>query len=104
MAKKRRFLLKRQLKAKVREPEKERGEVLSALSCVDYVTIFDEDDPRELLAVIKPNVHVKSKTGFLGIEKDVILQNGGRIVLLDDIPGKSTTNLINKILAVYKQP
>jgi len=76
----------------------DRADFLSALECVDYVVIFDEPDPRELLRVIKPHYHVKSKSGFKGIEREVIESNGGQIVLLEDLPGYSTTNLLNRLL------
>jgi len=78
-------------------PQGERAKMLSALEVVDYIVIFDEDDPRELLKVIKPNFHVKSKTGFKGIEREVVESNGGKIVLIEDIPGISTTDIIKKI-------
>ena len=40
-------------------PEKERAELIAALECVDFVVIFDETDPIELLKHIKPDIHVK---------------------------------------------
>ena len=80
-----------------------RAEMLAALEVVDYVTIFDEDDPRELLKVIKPDFHVKSRTGFKGIEREAVESNGGQIILLEDIPGISTTDIIKKILEIEKQ-
>jgi len=79
--------------------QQDRAEMLAALECIDYVTVFDELDPRELLKVIKPHFHVKSKSGFKGIEKETVEENGGKIILLEDIPGKSTTNLIEKLFS-----
>lgn len=65
---------------------------------VDYVVIFNETDPREILKIIKPDFHVKSKSGFKGIEKDVVEKNGGKIVLINDTKeGYSTTKIIKKI-------
>jgi len=84
--------------------EENRAAMLAALAFVDYVTMFEEDDPRELLKVIKPNVHVKSKAGYKGLEKDVVEGNGGKIVLLEDLPGKSTSVMIDKIFSAYKKP
>ncbi|MAG52581.1 MAG: D-glycero-beta-D-manno-heptose 1-phosphate adenylyltransferase [Nanoarchaeota archaeon] len=79
-------------------PQKDRAELLVALEIVDYVVIFNETDPREILKIIKPNFHVKSKSGFKGIEKDVVEKNGGKIVLIDDTKeGYSTTKIIEKI-------
>ena len=77
-------------------PQQNRAKVLAALECVDYVTVFDETDPRELLKLIKPDIHVKSKSGFKGIEREVVEQNGGKIILIEDIPGLSTTNILKK--------
>ncbi len=77
--------------------QEDRAEMLAALEVVDYVKIFNEPDPRNLLDKIKPDFHIKSKSGFKGIEKEVIENNGGKIVLIDDIPGISTTRIIEKI-------
>ena len=81
-------------------PQKERAEMLAALSVVDYVSIFEENDPREFIKAVKPNFHVKSRLGFKGIEKEVVEENGGKIVLIDDMPGLSTTDIINKIIKI----
>lgn len=78
-------------------PQEDRAEMLASLECVDYVVIFDELDPRKFLQAVKPNFHVKSKLGFKGIERGVVESNGGKIILLEDIPGISTTDLIKKI-------
>ena len=83
-------------------PQKERAIMLSALNAVDYVVIFEETDPRELLKLIKPDFHIKSKKGFKGIEKEAVESNGGKIILIDDVPGISTTDIIKKILDIEK--
>ncbi len=82
-------------------PQEQRAKMLASLSVVDYVVIFDEDDPRNVLSVIKPDVHVKAKSGYKGIEKDVVEKNNGKIFLFDPVKGFSTTNIINKIISVY---
>lgn len=81
-------------------PEQDRAEMIAALQVVDYVVIFDEDDPRNLLDVIKPNKHIKSKAGFTGIEKETVEKHGGKIILIEDIPGISTSQIIKKIRAL----
>lgn len=78
-------------------PQEDRAIILAGLSMVDFVVIFEEDDPRDLLKNIKPNIHVKSRSGYKGIEKEVVEENGGKIVLIDDIDGISTTQIIDKI-------
>jgi len=84
--------------------EDDRAEVLAALECVNYVTIFNENDPINFLSVIKPDIHVKG--GDYGedeiIEKDTVNSNGGKIELLPLIGGYSTTNFIKEIVKKYK--
>jgi D-glycero-beta-D-manno-heptose 1-phosphate adenylyltransferase len=77
----------------------DRAELLANLNSVDYVTVFEEDNPIEFLKVAKPSIHVKGqdyKTGEL-LEAPVVESLGGRVELLKLVPGKSTTNLIGKI-------
>ena len=84
--------------------EKSRIQVLAALESVDYVFLFDEKDPRKWLEKIKPDIHVKAsdyKSSQI-IEKDVIEQNNGKIVIAKMLNGYSTTQLINRILKCYK--
>lgn len=85
--------------------EKIRAEQVAALENVDYVVIFDEDDPCKLLEKIKPDTHVKGKDREMSqiIEKDIVEKNGGKVVLLPLYKGFSTTELINKILSVYNE-
>lgn len=75
----------------------DRTYLLSALECVDYVVSFMEPDPRLILSKIKPLYHVKSKEGYKGLEEEVIRRNAGQIILLDDLEGYSTTELIGRI-------
>lgn len=77
--------------------EDDRAEVLCALSCVDYVVLFDESSPRDLLDEIKADVHTKGADYSVETlpEADVILKNGGRIEFIEFVEGKSTTNTIN---------
>lgn len=77
--------------------ENDRAEILCALSCVDYVVLFDESSPRDLLDEIKPDVHTKGADYSVETlpEADVIIKNGGRIEFIEFVKGKSTTNTIN---------
>ncbi len=78
-----------------------RLKMMAALAFVDFVTTFDETDPRILLGKIKPSVHVNgAEYGAECIEADVVLQNGGRLHIVDLIPGLSTSTLIKKIVAI----
>lgn len=84
-------------------PEEERAEMLAGLECVDYVVIFPELTPVELLSELKPNIHVKGGDYKLEqlIERDVVENNGGKVIVGLNVPGKSTTNLIDVICERY---
>ena len=72
---------------------------MSALEFVDYVAIFDEDTPYELIKRIQPDVLVKGgdyKPDEV-VGKDIVEARGGELKLLKFVEGKSTTNIINKI-------
>jgi len=79
--------------------ENNRAEVLAALACVDYVTIFPEDTPVEFLKAVQPNTHVKGsdyKPSDLA-ETPIVESFGGKVQILDLVPGHSTTSTLNKI-------
>ncbi|MBC7962600.1 MAG: D-glycero-beta-D-manno-heptose-7-phosphate kinase [Steroidobacteraceae bacterium] len=83
--------------------EDERAHILAALNCIDYVTLFDEDTPLELIIALKP--HVLAKGGDYSIEgvvgREIVEEYGGRVELVAFVDGKSTTNLIDKVLERY---
>ena len=84
-------------------PEDERAEMLAGLECVDYVVIFPELTPIDLLSELKPNIHVKGGDYKLEqlIEREVVEANGGEVIVGLNVPGKSTTNLIEVICDRY---
>lgn len=85
--------------------QKERAQTLAALSCVDYVVIFDEINPKEILNKIKPDIHCHgSDWGKDCVEKETVESNGGKIYILKTVPGLSTTGLLKKIMNVYSKP
>lgn len=84
-------------------PDIERAEMLAALECVDYVTIFDEDTPMELLDQLRPNVLVKGGTTPEIVGKDFVERYGGRVERLQRVDGLSTTDTINRILQAYDE-
>ena len=96
----------RQLKGENRPlvPEEERAEMLAGLECVDYVVIFPELTPIDLLSELKPCIHVKGGDYKLEqlIERDVVEANGGKVIVGLNVPGKSTTNLIQVICERYQ--
>jgi len=79
--------------------EKSRASVISALEAVDYVTIFSEDTPGELIALLKPDILVKG--GDYKINEIVGRENVKKVVRVPLLKGYSTTELIKKIVKVY---
>ena len=79
--------------------EKNRAEILAALSCVDFVSIFNEDTAEKFLEIVKPDIYVKGGEYNLDIlpEAQVVKKYGGEIVLIPMIPNSSTTSLLDKI-------
>ena len=79
--------------------ELDRAEVLCALSCVDYVVLFDEDSPRNLLDEIKPDVYTKGADYTMETlpEADIMRKNGTRVEFIKFVEGKSTTNVISRV-------
>jgi D-beta-D-heptose 7-phosphate kinase/D-beta-D-heptose 1-phosphate adenosyltransferase len=80
-------------------PEKERAEILSALEFVDYVTIFSEETPANLIRQVKPDILVKGGDYSLDeiVGRDFVQSCGGKVVTIPLVKGKSTTGLIRKI-------
>lgn len=79
--------------------EQDRAEMLSAMGFIDYVVIFDEDTPYELIKKIQPDVLVKGgdyKPEEV-VGRDIVLSRGGKLELISFVEGKSTTNIINKV-------
>lgn len=84
--------------------ENERAEVLSALRTVDYVTIFDDISPRQLIASLLPDVLVKG--GDYGLDeihgREEVEAAGGKVVSLPFVEGASTSNIIERMKRVSK--
>jgi len=79
--------------------QEERAEMLGALECVDYVTIFDEDTPKPLLELLKPDILVKGGSTAEVVGREIVQKYGGKVMKMDLVAGMSTTDLINRILA-----
>ena len=79
--------------------ERDRAEVLAALEMVDYVTIFGQDTPYQLIKATRPDVLVKGGDWTVDriVGADLVLANGGKVKSLRFAPGYSTTNLVKKI-------
>ncbi len=82
--------------------EQDRARVLAALECVDYVVLFDEDEPAALIAEIVPDILVKGEDWAHYVSgRDVVEQRGGRVVLAPFKEGVSTSGLISRIGELY---
>lgn len=80
-------------------PAAERAEVLCALEAVSRVAVYGEDTPREIIAALLPDVLVKgadwAPDAIVG--RAEVESAGGRVVLVDVVPGRSTTALVDRI-------
>ena len=82
--------------------ERNRARMMAALECVDYVTWFDEDEPKELVAELQPDVLVKAEDWAHYVSgRDIVEARGGRVVLAPMVAGLSTSKLIEKIVKAY---
>jgi rfaE bifunctional protein nucleotidyltransferase chain/domain len=79
--------------------EQDRAEVLAALTCVDAVVVFDEDDPHQIISRLRPDVLVKGADWAADaiIGRDIVEANGGRVVRVALADGYSTSAIIRKI-------
>jgi len=85
-------------------PESARAQLLAALAAVDFVTIFDEDDPYQLIKLLEPDILVKGgdwDTGTI-IGRDLVEARGGSVQSLPFIDQYSTTSIIEEILKRYQ--
>ncbi|HHS48745.1 MAG TPA: D-glycero-beta-D-manno-heptose 1-phosphate adenylyltransferase, partial [Desulfurella acetivorans] len=81
----------------------DRAAILSAFYFVDYVVIFEQDTPYELINLVKPDILVKGSDwrNKTIVGSDIVDNTGGRVVLIEYLEGKSTTATIEKILKNY---
>jgi rfaE bifunctional protein nucleotidyltransferase chain/domain len=82
--------------------QEDRAELLAALEVVDYVTIFGEPDPVRALALLRPDIHCKGQEYADGTrpipERETVLAYGGEVRFLPLLPGRSTTDIIDRIV------
>jgi D-glycero-beta-D-manno-heptose 1-phosphate adenylyltransferase len=81
-----------------RVPQHERAEILAALADVDAVVIFDSPDVRDLISLIRPDVHAKGTdyTAETVPERDVVIACGGRVAIVGDPKDHSTTEFLRR--------
>ena len=80
-------------------PGLERAEIVAALGCVDFVTLFDAADVRGILRALKPDVHVKGTdyTEATVPERDEVLAYGGRVAIAGDPKAHSSSELFARL-------
>lgn len=82
--------------------EKERAFVLASLACVDYVIVFEEDTPKELIETVRPDVLVKGGdydiTTIVGA--DFVQRNGGTVTTIPFVEGFSSTRIIEQLNSI----
>ena len=83
--------------------ESERAHILAALDCIDYVVLFDEDTPLTLIRALTPDILVKGGDYSVDevVGREVVEAAGGRVELIQFVDGRSTSRIIEKILASY---
>ena len=88
------------------QDENARAEVLAALEVVDLVVLFGEDTPLKLIRRVRPHVLVKGgdykKSEVVG--REVVERAGGEVILVDLLPGQSTTRLVERANTPRKKP
>lgn len=86
-------------------PQNERAEVLSALSSVDRIVIFNDPTPIRLIKAIKPDILAKGADWAAKdiVGGDIVRENGGKIARITLVKGRSTTNIIKKILTLHEK-
>jgi D-beta-D-heptose 7-phosphate kinase/D-beta-D-heptose 1-phosphate adenosyltransferase len=84
-------------------PQDERAEVLAGLWCVDYIVLFTEPDPLNLIRVLAPDVLVKGgdwpENSIIGA--DFVKAQGGKVVRVPVVPDASSSGLIQKIIKSF---
>lgn len=87
----------------------DRAEILAAMACVDFVTIFGEDTATELVTAVRPSVYVKGgdysadpSDDAFPVEGTAALAQGGRVEIVEYVPGRSTTETLRRALGDYR--
>jgi D-beta-D-heptose 7-phosphate kinase/D-beta-D-heptose 1-phosphate adenosyltransferase len=85
--------------------EKERANIISALRYIDYITIFDETTPEELIREVRPDILVKGDDYAIDevVGREIVEGYGAKVELIPIVEGLSTTNIVAKILESHKQ-
>ncbi len=81
---------------------RERLQMMAAIGFVTHVTWFEEDDPRNLLEIVQPDVHVNGQDwGANCIEAEVVKKYGGKLHIVSLVAGLSTSKIMDKIREMH---
>ena len=85
-------------------PQEERAEVLSSLRYVDFVVVFNEPDPYNIIAALKPDILVKGGDWHIKdiVGRDIVESCGGKVCTIPFIEGASSSRIIEDIINKYK--
>ena len=80
-------------------PEDERAEIIAALACVDFVTVFDEPNVEHLISALRPDIHAKGTdyTTDTVPEREAVAAVGGKVAIVGDPKDHSSTELIGRL-------
>jgi D-beta-D-heptose 7-phosphate kinase/D-beta-D-heptose 1-phosphate adenosyltransferase len=80
-------------------PQHERAEMLAAFTAVDYVTIFDEPTPLQIIELVQPDVLVKGGDWAADqiVGREFVEAHGGKVVRVPLVPEKSTTKIVERV-------
>jgi len=83
--------------------QEERAFILSNLKAVDYVTLFEEDTPQEIISELIPDILIKGADWAIDkiVGRDVVEANGGEVKTISFVTDQSTTNIIQTIIERY---
>ena len=84
--------------------QSERAEVVAALEMVDYVTMFDEDTPYNIIKKLQPDVLIKGGDWTVDkiVGRDIVEARGGKVIAIPVIEGASTTGIVERVLEKYR--
>jgi len=84
--------------------QKERAFIISNLKPVDYVVLFNEDTPKELISKLIPDILVKGADWSIDkiVGADIVTENGGTVKTIDFVNEQSTSKIIEEIISKYK--
>ena len=84
--------------------QSERAEVVAALEMVDYVIMFDEDTPYNIIKKLQPDVLIKGGDWTIDkiIGRDIVEARGGKVIAIPFIEGASTTGIVERVLERYR--